>query len=105
MNRRWLMSNSLAASPALPIARRVLWVLVYLNWLMGAAILLLLAVSPNQQWILAAFKLTPSPDADRLVMGLRVIAALGLVCVPVIRVILNRLLALGETVRDGNPFV
>ena len=99
------MSNSLAASPALPIARRVLWVLVYLNWLMGAAILLLLAVSPNQQWILAAFKLTPSPDADRLVMGLRVIAALGLVCVPVIRVILNRLLALVETVRDGNPFV
>jgi hypothetical protein len=99
------MSNSLASSPALPIARQVLWVLVALNWVMAVAILALLAVSPNEQWILSAFKLTPSPDADRLVMGLRVIAALGLACVPVNRIILNRLLALVDTVRDGNPFV
>jgi hypothetical protein len=99
------MSNSLASSPALPIARQVLWVLVFFNWLMGAAILVLLALSPNESWILSAFKLTPSPDADRLVTGLRVIAALGLACVPVNRAILNRLLALIETVREGNPFV
>jgi len=99
------MSNSLASSPALPITRQVLWVLVYFNWIMGAAILVLLVLSANEQWILSAFKLAPSPDADRLVMGLRVIAALGLACVPVNRVILNRLLALVETVRDGNPFV
>jgi hypothetical protein len=99
------MSNSLASSPALPIARQVLWVLVYFNWLMGAAIPVLLVLSPHEQWILSALKLTPSPDADRLVMGLRVIAALGLACVPVNRLILNRLLALVETVRDGNPFV
>jgi hypothetical protein len=26
---------------------------------------------PNEQWIMAAFKISPSPDANQLVMGLR----------------------------------
>src|SRR5512144_2028104 len=98
------MSNSLASSPALPVTHGLLRILVFLNWFMGAAILVLLVASPNRQWILSAFKLTPSPDTDRLVTGLRVIAALGLACVPVNRAILNRLLALVQTVREGTPF-
>ena len=99
------MSNSLASSPALPVTHGLLRILVFLNWFMGAAILVLLAASTNRHWILPAFQLTPSPDADRLVTGLRVIAALGLACVPVNRAILNRLLAMVETVRQGSPFV
>ena len=58
-------------SAALPIAHVVLRILIVLNWLGGAAILALLVVMPNEQWIMAAFKIPPSPDADRLVMGLR----------------------------------
>jgi hypothetical protein len=76
-----------------------------LNWLMGAAILGLLVVIPNQEWIMAAFKLSPSPDAERLIMGLRAIAVIGLAAVPLHYVILKRLLAMVETVRSGNPFV
>jgi len=92
-------------SAALPIAHVVLRILIVLNWLGGAAILALLVVMPNEQWIMAAFKLTPSPDADRLVMGLRAVAALGLATIPLNYVVLKRLLAMVETVREGDPFV
>ena len=54
---------------------------------------------------MAAFKLPPSPDAARLVMGLRAVAVLGLVAVPLNYVVLKRLLAMVETVRAGDPFV
>ena len=89
----------------LPIARIVLRLLIVLNWLGGAAILALLVVMPNQQWIMSAFHLSPSPDADRLVMGLRAVAALGLATIPLNYVVLKRLLAIVLTVRAGDPFV
>jgi len=72
---------------------------------MVAVILALLVVSPNEQWIMSAFKLSPSPEAERLVMGLRAIAVLGLAVVPLNYVVLKRLLAIVETVRAGDPFV
>jgi hypothetical protein len=68
-------------------------------------ILALLVVLPNEEWILSAFKLSPSPEASRLVMGLRAIAVIGLVAVPINYVILKRLLAIVATVSDGDPFV
>ena len=80
------------SSAALPITHAVLRILIILNWIGGAAILALLVVSPNERWIMAAFKLSPSPEAARLVMGLRVIAGLGLVVVPLHYVVLKRLL-------------
>jgi hypothetical protein len=92
-------------SAALPIAHVVLRILIVLNWLGGAAILALLVVMPNEQWIMAAFKISPSPDASRLVMGLRVIAVLGLATIPLNYVVLKRLLAIVGTVREGDPFV
>ena len=99
------MSKPTSLSPALPIAYVVLRILIVVNWLTGAAILALLVVMPNEQWIMSAFKLSPSPDAARLVMGLRAIAALGLVTIPLNYVVLKRLLAIVETVRAGDPFV
>ena len=96
---------SRTTSPALPIAYVVLRILIILNWLFGAAILALLLVMPNQQWIKAAFKLAPSPDTERLIWGLRAVAALGLVAVPLHYVVLKRMLAMVETVRAGDPFV
>src|SRR5450755_1812813 len=92
-------------SAALPIAHIVLRILIVLNWLFGAAILALLVVMPNEQWIMSAFHLSPSPDADRLVMGLRAIAVLGLATIPLNYVVLKRLLAIVKTVREGDPFV
>ena len=68
-------------SGALPTAYVVLQILIVVNWLSGVAILALLAVMPHEQWIMAAFKLSPSPEAQRLVMGLRAIAVLGLAAI------------------------
>jgi hypothetical protein len=88
----------------LPITYIVLRILIVGNWLMGAAILALLVV-PNEQWIMAAFKLSPSPETERLIMGLRAVAVLGLIGIPLNHAVLKRLLAIVLTVRAGNPFV
>ena len=92
-------------SAALPIAFVMLRILIVLNWLLGAAIVVLLLVMPHEQWIMTVFKLSPSPEADRLIMGLRAIALLGLATIPLNYLILKRLLAMVETVRAGDPFV
>jgi hypothetical protein len=99
------MSKPISSSAAVPIAHVVLRILIVVNWLGGAAILALLVVMPNEQWIMAAFKLTPSPEAERLVMGLRAIAVLGLATIPLNYAVLKRLLAIVQTVRVGDPFV
>jgi hypothetical protein len=99
------MSKPVSSSAALPIAYVVLRILVVVNWIGGAIILALLLATPNEQWIMSAFKLSPSPDAARLVMGLRAVATLGLATIPLNYMILTRLLAMVETVRAGDPFV
>ncbi|HET7714700.1 MAG TPA: DUF2975 domain-containing protein [Bauldia sp.] len=90
---------------ALPILYVVLRILIVLNWLMGAAILCLLLVIPHEQWILASFKMTPGPEANRVIMGLRAVAVLGLAAIPLNYLVLKRLLAMVGTVRAGDPFV
>ena len=99
------MSSPASSSAALPIRHVVLRILIVVNWLGGVAILALLVVMPNEKWIMAAFKLSPSPETERLVMGLRAIAVLGLAAVPLHYAVLKRLLAIVETVRGGDPFV
>ncbi|HUQ88453.1 MAG TPA: DUF2975 domain-containing protein [Vicinamibacterales bacterium] len=99
------MRDEVKSSPALPIAHAVLRILVVANWLMAAVIVVLLFAMPNEQWIMKAFKLSPSPEAERIVMALRAVAALGLAAVPLNYFVLTRLLAMVETVRAGDPFV
>jgi hypothetical protein len=99
------VSRPISSSAALPLAHVVVRGLIVLNWLGGAAILVLLLVSPNEQWIMSAFKLTPSPEAERIVWGLRAVAVLGLGGIVLNWMILKRLLAMVETVRAGDPFV
>ena len=99
------MSKPVSSSPALPIAHAALRILIVVNWVMGAGIVALLVALPNEQWIMAAFKLSPSPDAARLITALRTIALLGLATIPLHYVVLKRLLAIVETVRAGDAFV
>jgi len=99
------MYRPASSSAALPIAYVVLRILVVANWLMAAMILALLIALPNRQWIMSAFDLSPSPDAERVIMGLRAIALLGLAAIPLNYMVLRRLLAIVETVRAGDPFV
>ena len=99
------MARPVPSSPALPVAYGVLRILIVANWLFGLGILVLLLVMPNEAWIMRSFKLTPSPEAERLVMGMRAIAVLGLVAIPINYAILRRLLEIVETVRARDPFV
>ena len=93
------------SSAALPFAHVVLRILIVLNWLSGAAIVTLLVAMPTRRWIMSALDLSPSPEADQVVLALRVIAVLGLVAIPLNDLVLRRLLAIVGTVRAGDPFV
>lgn len=93
-------------SSALPIAWVVLRILIWLNWLGGVAILALLtATIVAEQWTFTALGITPKSAIPAMIVGLRVIAALGLVGVLLNYAILKRLAAMVETVRAGDPFV
>jgi hypothetical protein len=92
-------------SAALPVAHIALRILIIVNWVGGLAILALLVALPNREWIMSAFDLVASPETDRLVMGLRAVAALGLITIPLNYVVLTRLLAIVNSVRAGDPFV
>ena len=91
---------------ALPTAYLALRILIVLNWLSGAAILALLtATIVAEQWTFTALGIRPSSGIPSMIMGLRAIAALGLIAIPLNHAVLKRLLAMVETVRGGDPFV
>ena len=93
-------------SPALPVAHVMLRILVVVNWVSGAAILLLLlATIVAEQWTMNALGIPDDHEIRRLIVPLRVVAALGLVAVVLSDVVFRRLLAIVATVRDGDPFV
>jgi hypothetical protein len=92
-------------SAALPIAYVVLRLLIVLNWLVGAAIFALLVLIPHREWILVSLNLHGAADAERVVMGLRAVAVLGLVTIPLNHALFTRLVAMVMTVRRGDPFV
>jgi hypothetical protein len=94
------------SSVALPIAYVTLRILIVLNWLFGAGILALLASTlVNEPWTMNALGVSGVADAGAVTMGMRAIAALGLVSIPLVHAILARLLAMVVTVRAGDPFV
>ena len=54
---------------------------------------------------MSSLELSPSPETDRLILGMRAIAVFGLAAIPLNHVVLRRLFAIVETVRAGDPFV
>jgi hypothetical protein len=92
-------------SAALPLAYVLMRILLVLNWLLAAAILVLLVAIPHESWIMKELNLTPSAEAARIVWGLRAVAVLGLAAAPLNHVVLARLLAMVDSVRVGDPFV
>ena len=99
------MERRASSSAALPIAYGVLRILIVVNILGAIAILALLFVVPNAEWIIKALKLSPGLEANRVIFGLRSIATLGFVASVLNHFILKRLLAIVETVRAGDAFV
>jgi len=91
---------------ALPIVHAVLRILIFLNWVSGVLILALLAWSLwHEQWTFTALGVPPSPATRPLITGMRAVAVLGLVAIPLNHAVLVRLRATVDTVRAGDPFV
>ena len=94
------------SSNALRIASAGLRILIVLNWLYGAVVLaIFVGMVVAEQWTMTALGVPPSGQFGPLTMGMRAIAALGLVGVPLNLAVLNRLVAMVQTVRAGDPFV
>ena len=93
-------------STALPIGYVVLRILIILNWLYGACILAILTYSfINEPFLLRALKLASLQENPGIAAGLRAIAALGILTVPINLAMLKRMLAIVDTVRAGDPFI
>lgn len=93
-------------SAALPIAWATLRLLIVLNWIYGACVAgLLVYTLIDPAWTMKALGVTGYADADRVMNGMRLIAALGAAAAPLNFMILKRLLAMVDTVRAGDPFV
>jgi hypothetical protein len=93
-------------STALPLAYVVLRILIVLNWLYAACLLALLTYSfVNEPFLLRALKLGSPAENPALVIGVRAVAALGILTVPFNLAMLKRLVAMVGTVRAGDPFV
>ena len=100
------MSRSASYSAALPIAYVALRILIVVNWLLGVCILgLLIYTFVNEPWTMRALEVTDYPKAQIVLNGMRLIAAIGLVSIPLNHIIFTRLLAMVGTVRAGDPFV
>ena len=97
------MSTPVSSSPALPIAHAALRILIVVNWVGGAAFVVLLVALPTS-WFQSALGVSPGADAGGLMVGLAIVL-LGFPCVLLNYAVLKRLLAMVETVRTGDPFV
>lgn len=91
---------------ALTLSRKLLRLLVALNLAMGILILaLLLATLVSPVWVMGALGVEPGDGNARQVMGMRLIMVLGTWAVIPGHIVLTRLLAIVNTVNDGDPFV
>jgi hypothetical protein len=89
----------------LSTTRWTLRLLVWLNFLLGIGILTLLVLSlAAPLWLQVALG-ARAEAPPQLMLGLRLIMAIGLAGVPLAHLVLSRLLALVATVRDGDPFI
>ena len=94
------------SSTALPIAYVGLRILILLNWFYGTVVLaILVGMIANEQWMMTALGVPPPAQSGPLIIGMRAIAALGLLAVPLNLALLKRLVAMVQTVRAGDPFV
>ena len=84
----------------------LLRILIVLNWFFAACVLALLAFTfINEAWTMRALGVAGMSDAQNAMWAMRGIAALGLVAIAAEPFDPERLQAMVETVRAGDPFV
>jgi hypothetical protein len=90
-------------SAALPLAFFTLHTLVILNWVLGALIVALLAIS-WQEWTWRALGVGLVAGHKGVLAGMRAIMVIGIVGTPIAYIVLSQLLRIVESVRAGEPF-
>jgi hypothetical protein len=91
---------------SLALSRRILRVLIALNWLAGLFILgLLLASLVAARPFLLAIGFPKDAIGWVVISGARLVMVIGVLSVPITNVVLTRLLTIVETVRQGDPFI
>jgi len=94
------------SATVLPIAHLGLRILIVLNWIYGTVVFaILVGLLAAEQWTMTALGVSSAGQSVMLSMGMRTIAVLGLVAVPLQLAVLQRLVAMVLTVRSGDPFV
>lgn len=96
------------APDTLGVSRKVLRVLITLNWLVAALILaLLITTFLAEDFVLRALAQAHpgEPGNDELVVGMRLLMMVGIAAAPFTNIVLTRLLSIVDTVRVGDPFV
>ena len=92
-------------STALVATRVTLRTLIVLNWIFGALIFGMLAMSfEAEDWTWRAFGVGPVAGHEGVVAGMRAIMLIGIVGTPIAYVVFSRLVKIVESVRMGEPF-
>ena len=91
---------------ALTLTRQVLKALRVLTWAYGGAILALLIASVvEREWFFRAIGVQAGDGLGVIAIGMQMMAVLGIVTIPINISIIDRLIAMVDTVRSGDPFV
>lgn len=92
-------------STVLPATRIALRILIALNWILGAFVLALLAVSfLAEEWTWRALGAGTIAGQEGGGAGMRAIMLIGIAGTPIAYVVFSRLLRIVESVRAGEPF-
>ena len=92
-----------------PTPLRATWVtlriLIVLNWILGALIFALLAISfQAKEWTWRALGLGAVAGHEGIVAGMRAIMVIGILGIPIAHVVFSRLLTIVVSVRTAEPF-
>jgi Protein of unknown function (DUF2975) len=89
-----------------PLATWVtLRILILLNWIFGALIFALLAISfQAEEWTWRALHVGAVAGHESVVAGMRAIMVIGIASTPITWAVFSRLLRIVESVRAGEPF-
>lgn len=89
----------------LRVTRVTLRILVVLNWIFGALIFAMFAISfAAHGWIWRAIGVGPVADHEDVVAGMRAIMVIGIAGTPMGYVVFSRLLSIVDSVRNGEAF-
>jgi hypothetical protein len=80
-------------------------ILIVLNWILGALIFTLLAISfQAEEWTWRGLGVGAIASHEGVVAGMRAIMVIGIVGTPIAYVVFSQLLRIVESVRAGEPF-